>query len=197
VADRLRQVAVHDFDEVGVPEHPDGRRRQRTTEMWVRRALEYQRDGIDLLPAGQSPLGEVLTAPSAPLLDGIGVCLVDVADEARCERLARRDGARWAPCAAEAFLGWAAWHRGHARDPHHRPDVIVDGSWPSMEWRRWPEWTAGDPRWRTPLLDTTGQTVAASVNRVEQWIAEQREARRAGRLALSRDWVDETSVLKS
>src|SRR5690606_16668863 len=65
--------------------------------MWVRRALEYQRDGIDLLSAGQSPLGEVLTAPSAPLLDGIGVCLVDVADEARCERLARRDGARWAP----------------------------------------------------------------------------------------------------
>ncbi|WP_020659246.1 hypothetical protein [Amycolatopsis benzoatilytica] len=71
VADRLQRVAVHDFDEVGVPERPDHHWRHRTTELWVRRALEYQDCGIDLLLTGQSPLGEVLAAPSAPLLDGI------------------------------------------------------------------------------------------------------------------------------
>jgi hypothetical protein len=67
VGDRLRQIAVHDFDEVGVPERPDRRWRHRTTELWVRRALEYQDRGVDLLLTGQSPLGEVLAAPSAPL----------------------------------------------------------------------------------------------------------------------------------
>ena len=194
VADRLQRIAVHDFDEVGVPEHPDSLWRHRTTEMWVRRALEYQRSGIDLLLTGQSPLGEVLAVPSAPLLDGIGICLVDVTDEAQRDRLIKRDGERWDESATDAFLGWATWHRGHALDPRHRPDVIVNGSWPSMAWHRWTEWTAEDPRWRSHLLDTTGKTVATSVSHVEQWIAEQRDAHRSGRLALSRDWANETPI---
>ncbi|MFF3712946.1 hypothetical protein [Streptomyces phaeochromogenes] len=64
------------------------------TEMWVRRALEYQDRGVDLLLTGQSPLAEVLASPSAPLLDGIAVCLVDVSDEARRRRLTQRDSDR-------------------------------------------------------------------------------------------------------
>ncbi|RDI16757.1 hypothetical protein [Lentzea flaviverrucosa] len=94
VGDRLGRLAVHDFDEVGVPEGADRRWRQRTTEMWVRRALEHQDRGVDLLLTGQSPLGEVLAAPSAPLLDGIAVCLVDVSDEVRRSRLTARDASR-------------------------------------------------------------------------------------------------------
>lgn len=96
-ADRLARIAVHDFDELGVPEGADRHWRHRMTEMWVRRAVEYQDRGIDLLLSGQSPLGEVLAAPSAPLLDGIAVCLVDVADPARRARLAERDAGRWDP----------------------------------------------------------------------------------------------------
>jgi hypothetical protein len=166
--ERLRQVAVHDFDEVGVPERPDRHWRHRMTELWVLRALEYQERGVDLLLTGQSPLGEVLAVPSAPLLDGIAVCLVDVADEARRKRLAERDPGRWDAPAVDAFLGWAAWHRGHARDPRHRPEAIIGGGWPSMAWHRWTGWDAGDPRWRTQLLDTTDQPVGRSVDRVEQ-----------------------------
>lgn len=192
VADRLQRVAVHDFDEVGVPERPDRRWRHRMTEHWVRRALEYQDRGIDLLLTGQSPLGEVLAAPSAPLLEAIAVCLVDVADELRRDRLAARDAGRWDGSAVDAFLGWAAWHRGHARDPRHRPDVIITGSGSEMAWHRWAGWTAEDPRWRTHLLDTTGQPVATSVDQVERWVSEQREAHRAGQLALSRGWAQET-----
>ncbi|PCG85015.1 hypothetical protein CIB93_15985 [Streptomyces sp. WZ.A104] len=188
-ADRLRQIAVHDFDELGVPEGADLHWRHRMTEMWVRRALEYQDRGIDLLLTGQSPLGEVLAVPSAPLLDGIAVCLVDVADEVRCVRLAERDPGRWDAPAVDAFLGWAAWHRKHALDPRHRPDVVIDNSWPEMVWHRWIGWHAGDPRWRTQLLDTTDQPVTKSVDQVERWITAQRDAYQAGQLALSRGWA--------
>ncbi|MFK0280758.1 hypothetical protein ACIQVL_09840 [Streptomyces sp. NPDC090499] len=42
VADRLQQVAVHDFDKVGAPEHAHRQWRHRAAEHRVRRALEYQ-----------------------------------------------------------------------------------------------------------------------------------------------------------
>lgn len=41
--------------------------------------------------AGQSPLGEVLACPSAPALDGLAVCLMDVEDGERLRRLDARD----------------------------------------------------------------------------------------------------------
>jgi hypothetical protein len=188
-ASRLRRTVVHDFDELGVPAGADLHWRQRTTEMWVRRALEYQDRGADLLLTGQSPLGEVLAAPSAPLLDGIAVCLVDVADEVRRARLTERDPGRWDAPAVGAFLGWAAWHRQHALDPRHRPDVIIENSWPEMAWHRWTGWHPRDPRWRTQMLDTTDQPLATSVAQVERWITTQRDLDTAGQLALSRDWA--------
>lgn len=180
---------MHDFDELGVPKGVDRHWRHRMTEMWIRRALEYQERGIDLLLSGQSPLGEVLAAPSAPLLDGIAVCLVDVADPVRRTRLAERDPGRWDSPAVDAFLGWAEWHRKHALDPSHRPDVIIDDSWPEMAWRRWTAWNAGDLRWHTQLLDTTYRPVTESVDQVEQWITEQRDALQTGRLPLSHGWA--------
>ncbi|MGW6929529.1 hypothetical protein ACWGE0_05630 [Lentzea sp. NPDC054927] len=188
--DRLERVAVHDFDEVGVPEDADRHWRHRMNEMWVRRALEYQDRGVDLLLTGQSPLGEVLATPSAPLLDGIAVCLVDVSDEVRRSRLTMRDAGRWDARAVDAFLGWAAWHREHARNPRHRPDAIIGDSWPRMAWHRWTGWTAGDRRWCTDLVDTTDQPVAESADQVEQWVTRQRDALLSGRLALSRGWSD-------
>lgn len=174
LGERTRDLVVHDHDEVGVPENADTQWRNRTTELWVRRALEYQDRGLDLLLTGQSPLGEILASPSAPLLDGIAVCLVDVADDERRRRLARRDCDRWSPEAVDAFIGWSAWHRGHARDPRYRPEVIIDGSWPEMVWRRWSAWTKDDPRWSTYLLDTTGEPVERSVDALERWITANR-----------------------
>jgi hypothetical protein len=188
-ADRLAQIAVHDFDELGVPEGADLHWRHRMTEMWVRRALEYQERGIDLLLTGQSPLGEVLAVPSAPLLDGIAVCLVDVTDEVRRVRLAERDPGRWDAPAVDAFVGWAAWHRKHALDPRYRPDVVIGNSWPEMVWHRWTGWHAGDPRWSTQLLDTTDQPITKSVGQIEQWITERRDTHQAGRLALGNSWA--------
>lgn len=174
LGERTRDLVVHDHDEVGVPENADTQWRNRTTELWIRRALEYQDRGLDLLLTGQSPLGEILASPSAPLLDGIAVCLVDVADDERRRRLAGRDGDQWSPAAVDAFIGWSAWHRGHARDPRYRPEVIIDGSWPEMVWHRWSDWTKDDPRWSTYVLDTTGQPVERSVEDLESWIAANR-----------------------
>ncbi|MFD5436441.1 hypothetical protein ACFWJ4_30380 [Kitasatospora sp. NPDC127067] len=194
VGERLERVAVHDFDELGVPEGADRRWRNRMTERWVRRALEYQDCGVDLLLTGHSPMGEVLASPSAPLLDGIALCLVDVSDEVRRDRLTMRDSGRWDAPAVDAFLGWAAWHRRHAEDPRYRSDVIIDDSWHRMAWHRWTGWTADDRRWRTHLLDTTYQPVAESVDQVEHWVTEQRNALRSGCLPLSRGWSDRTAA---
>jgi molybdopterin-guanine dinucleotide biosynthesis protein len=190
LGDRLSGVAIHDHDEIGVPEDADTRWRNRTTEQWIRRALEYQNRGVDVVLTGQSPLGEILASPSAPQLDGIAVCLVHVADEERRRRLEQRDGGRWSPAVLDSFVGWGAWHRGHAEDPRYRPDVIIDGSWPDMAWDRWSAWTKEDPRWDTYLLDTTRRSQAQSVDELERWLVRQRSAHRAGQLALSKGWID-------
>jgi hypothetical protein len=144
--------------------------------------------GLDLLLTGQSPLGEILASPSAPGLDGIAVCLVDVADEERRRRLDRRDEGRWSPAALDAFAGWSAWHRGHAEDPQYRPEVVVDGSWDGMVWDRWSAWTKEDPRWDTYVLDTTGRSFAESRDDLEHWVMGRRRAHRSGQLALSEGW---------
>ncbi|MFE5629557.1 hypothetical protein [Streptomyces sp. NPDC056463] len=105
-------------------------------------------------------------------------------------RLALRDPGRWDAPAVDAFLGWAAWHRKHAEDPRHRPEVLMDGSGPEMAWHRWTGWTADDRRWSTHLLDTTDRPVPETVDQVEQWVTGQRAALRTGRLTLSRGWPD-------
>jgi hypothetical protein len=87
-------LAVHDFDEVGVPACADTASRQGANEEWVRRALSYQRDGIDLLLAGQTPVGEPIAGRSASRLDAVSACLLDCDDETRAARLQAR-GEGW------------------------------------------------------------------------------------------------------
>ncbi|MET7479338.1 hypothetical protein ABZT17_33945 [Streptomyces sp. NPDC005648] len=180
-ARRFPELAFHDVDESGAP-------RDAPSEFWVRRALECQERGTDLLVTGQAPLGEVLAAPSAPLLDGIAMCLVDVADDERRERLERRQPGTWDAPAVDAFLNWADWHRGHARDPRHRPEVLVESGRQGPAWHRWAGWVAGDPRWSVQVLDTTGRPIDRSVAAVEAWITDRRAARTAGLLPLGRGW---------
>lgn len=180
-ARRIPGLAVHDVDEPGAP-------RNAPSEDWIQRALDYERRGIDMLLAGQAPLGEILAAPSAPLLEGIAVCLVDVADDVRRERLEQRQPGLWDAQAIEAFLNWAAWHRGHAADPLYQPELLLTGSREGEAWHRWTTWGAEDPRWATPVLDTTHEPVEQCVHRIEAWITERREALRDGHLPLRRGW---------
>lgn len=172
----LERLAVHDFDEVGVPAGADLRWRHEALEGWVRRALAYQDEGVDLLLTGQSPLGEVLATPSAVRLDGIAACLLDVADGERLRRLNERDPGRWDEATTQRFIGWAAWHRGHARDPRYRPEVLTDGGWDQMRWARWADWHAGDPRWLVPTVDTTDRSITDAAAELRHWIETVRQA---------------------
>jgi hypothetical protein len=187
-------LVVHDFDEIGVPEGADTRWRQRSMEEWIRRVLRYQARGVDVLLAGQSPLGEVLASPSATGLDGIAACLMDVDDQVRWQRLEQRDPGKWNRAAKRSFLGWARWHRGHARDPRHRPEVITAAGYERMRWARWSDWTSADHRWAVRVIDTTGRAVEQSATEIRQWIADARSEWAAGQLALGPDWVADSAT---
>jgi len=147
VLDELRDrnvgLAIHDFDEIGVPVEADTAWRHRADEEWVRRALECQADGRDVLLAGQTPFGELLATPSALRLEAVSACLIDCEDATRESRLAVRGGS----ADLQAFAAWAEWMRRHASDPRWRQDVIRHPETESdMQWSRWAEWDASDPR---------------------------------------------------
>jgi hypothetical protein len=118
----VTDLAFHDFDEIGVAPGADAAWRRRANEEWVRRALGYQSQGIDLLLAGQTPIREFLEAPSAPLLEAISACLLDCDDETRIARLRARRPEWLARSAGELqdYLNWAEWLRSHARERHLR-----------------------------------------------------------------------------
>ena len=174
---RVPELAIHDFDEVGVPPGADTAWRHRANEEWVRRALDYQTEGTDLLLAGQTPFGELLATPSAPLLEAISACLLDCDDDTRVARLQAR-GPEWLARTAGAlqdYLDWAEWMRRHASDPSWRLDVIRDKATEGeMDWTRWSTWTADNPRWRVRVIDTSTAPMEHVANELAQWIAEER-----------------------
>lgn len=178
----LPALAVHDSDEIGIPSDADTAWRQSTLERWVQFALEHQTRGVDVVVAGQSPLGEVLAAPSVPQLEAVAICLLDVEDDVRRHRLQERDGGWWDAAAVEAFVGWGRWHREHAVDPQARPEVITTQGWPAMGWERWTGWRRGDSRWSCPVVDTTSTSPKVTAARVLAWVTECRRAARVGAL---------------
>jgi hypothetical protein len=180
---RIAHLAIHDFDEIGVPPGADTAWRHRANEQWVHRALEYQEEGTDLLLAGQTPFGELLAAPSAPRLDAISACLIDCDDETRVARLQARGPDWFAQTAADLqdHLSWAAWMRDHAADPSRRTGVIRhDATEDEMRWSRWSGWTAADPRWRVRMVDTTALPVEQVAATLVEWIEEERALVRSG-----------------
>jgi hypothetical protein len=168
-------LVVHDFDEAGVPSGAGAAWRQRTLDSWVRRAADYELAGLDVLLAGQSPLGEVLAAPSAPTVSGLSVCLLDVADEIRRTRLRGRDDTGWSSGQIEAFERWGRWHRGHAVDPTHEPEVITEAGWDAMRWDRWSEWSTPDPRWAVTTIDTSELSVPDTAAAIRIWVSASRK----------------------
>ena len=174
---RLERLAIHDFDEVGVPAGADLGWRHRANEQWVVRALEYESEGVDLLLAGQTPMGELLATPSASRLEAISACLLDVDDATREARLRAR-GREWLSQAGGSlpdYLNWAGWMRDHAADPRSRVEVIRRGAaWSEMQWSRWSGWQTGDPRWRVRVIDTSASPVGEVAQELVDWISDER-----------------------
>ena len=187
LAASVADLEPHDVDELGVPRGASRRWRQEATEAWTRRVIASA--ARDTLIASQTPLGEWLAVPSATALEGIAVCLLDVSDQIRAERLRRRREAI-APGRIQLrhLLAWAAWHRSHAADPQWRQDVIQQGAWERMRWERWRHWQRGDHRWDVLRLDTSVAPVEDTVEQLARWIVERRSAQSAGTLALSGRW---------
>jgi hypothetical protein len=182
-ARRVTHLAVHDFDEIGVPPGADTAWRHRANEQWVRQALVYQDEGSDLLLAGQTPFGELLATPSAPRLEAISACLLDCDDQTLLARLRAR-GPEWLARTAgelQDYLAWAAWMREHAADPSWRPEVIRhEATEDEMRWSRWSGWTAADPRWRVRVIDTSARPVEQVAARLVEWVEEVRALVRSG-----------------
>jgi hypothetical protein len=168
---RLDGVSVHDFDEIGVPAQPTRRWRHDANERWLLRALEAERRDTDLLVAGQTPLGELLAAPSASRVRVRG-CLLDCDDDTRRARLSER-GSGWLRHAGGTLadhLAWGAWMRAHAADPLDRLDVIrgEEGlEWDWLEQRDLREW------WPVPVIPST-QPTGLVEERVAEWVAHER-----------------------
>ena len=165
LASRLPNVALHDFDEVGVPAGADKVWRQRTTEAWLSRGLENEARGRSTMICGGAVLGEILACPSAPAATRLAVCFLDCSDLARIDRMKSRG----AHGATQDTLNWAAWQRVHVVDPQWRPDVITGDAAPEMRFQRWAEWQRGDARWRAQVLDTTPLTVLQVSAEVAAW----------------------------
>jgi hypothetical protein len=183
VRGRVAGLAVHDFDEIGVPPGADPAWRHRADERWVRRAIDYQSEGTDLLLAAQTPFGELLAAPSAPRLEAISACLLDCDDETRVARLHARGPAWFARTkgALDDSMQWAAWMRGHAADPSWRTEVIRHRSTEDdMRWERLEAWRAGDTRWRVRVIDSSPLSVEEVGNRLIEWIGSERALLRSG-----------------
>lgn len=191
VRGRIGDLAIHDFDEIGVPSHADMTWRQRSNEVWIARAIEYQVRGVDLLLAGQTPIGELLASPSASSLEAISACLIDCDDETRVARLyGRGPQSERSGGDLDAYLAWAEWMRRHADDPRWRPDVIREGAAEDLHWGRWSDWRRGDPRWRVHVVDTTTHPVEDVAMRLCAWIDEERALVRSGTHPLQ-GWADD------
>lgn len=187
-----RHLAIHDFDEIGIPPYPTRRFRHEANETWVRMALDYQAQGFDLLLAGQTPFGELLATPSAPLLDGLSACLLDCDDTTRASRLRERGPEWWAKQAGDLtdYLNWAAWMRRHVEDPRWMPEVMKEDGSPEMRWERWTDWRAGDPRWCIRVIDTSNTPVERVADALWAWIEEERALVDAGTHPLVR-WAND------
>jgi hypothetical protein len=195
LCERVTDLALHDFDEIGVPPEVDIAWRHRADEEWVRRALDYQAEGTDLLLTGQTPLGELLAAPSAPKLNAISACLIDCDDATRVKRLQAR-GPEWFDRTASDLaehLAWAGWMRSHAADPTWQTDVIHDRTTDrEMQWSRWSSWRPNDPRWRVHVIDASALPVDKVAADLANWIEEERALVRSGVHPLTGAVVDDS-----
>ena len=110
--------------------------------------------------------GEVLAAPSAPLVD-IAVCLLDVREPAQRERLRRRGDSEEF---FERHVAFADWMRQHALDPRHMTHVLSTDGWSEMRWSR----LTGIPgdEWRISIIDGSDMTRTEANQAALQWVTE-------------------------
>jgi len=161
IAEELaQQVRAVELTQIAGPPTYERGWRQRAVEEVVQVALAEQEAGRHLLLVGDPvPPAEVLAAPSADRLDAFAACFLDCGPEEQERRLRERgDPEELLP----HHLAFTEWMREHARDPHHRLEVI-DAGWEEMRWERLPA------DWEVAEIDTTELSPAEAAEEVLAW----------------------------
>jgi hypothetical protein len=167
LARQLPDFTVHDFADLGVPENPDARWRQETTELWLRTYIEkHQPQGRHAVVSGEAILGEILCSPSIDQVDAFHACLLDCDDVTRVDRLRARG--TYGP--NMQILCWAAFLRVHAVDPGWCPEVIQASEPSIMSWEQWTKCQRGDAVWQQKVIDTSRLTLEELAAEIAKWI---------------------------
>lgn len=127
-----KDAAVFDFDDIGVPPHPDAGWRQQSTERWIEKLRTLDHDVVILL--GQMVPGEIVAANAARDMNNFQIILLDCDDAIRVQRLTHKDHQMHRH---QSTLNWASWLRMHCVDPQWEPDVITKHGIESMHFDRW------------------------------------------------------------
>jgi hypothetical protein len=167
LARQLPDFAVHDFADLGVPENPDARWRQETTELWLRAYIEkHQPQGRHVVVSSEAIFGEILCSPSIDQVDAFHACLLDCDDVTRVDRLRTRG--TYGP--NMQILCWAAFLRVHAVDPGWCPEVIQASEPSIVRWERWTKRQRGDAVWQQEVIDTSRLTLEKLAVEIAKWI---------------------------
>jgi hypothetical protein len=167
LACQLPDFALHDFADLGVPDNPDARWRQETTELWLRTYIDkHQPQGRHAVVSGEAIFGEILCSPSIDQVDAFHACLLDCDDVTRVDRLRTRG--TYGP--NMQILCWAAFLRVHAVDPGWCPEVIQASEPSIMRWERWTKRQRGDAVWQQEVIDTSRLTLEKLAVEIAKWI---------------------------
>jgi hypothetical protein len=141
---------------------------------------------LDIVHAGQSPLGELLACPIATHFEGMAACLLDCDDAVRIRRLKSRGGQTTS--SQIHVLRWAAWMRRHAVDPKFQQGVLLEEGAGELNWERWTGWSRTDPRWQVAVIDSSDAEPSQIAQVLTSWMEGARQLLLQGRLPLARGW---------
>ena len=161
-------IAVYDFDDIGVPEGADKKWRQESTEKWLQKLLSDSKDACLL---GQIVLGEILACPSAKQIGKINFCLLDVSDFERIQRLKKRNTYG----ADQNMLNWSSWLRMHHQDPQWMQHVLKENCWDNLVFSAWDHLVHWDNTGFIKIFDTTRLTVDQVAESIANWIIQKND----------------------
>lgn len=156
-------IAVYDFDNIGVPKNADKKWRQESTEKWIKKLLS---EGKNACLLGQIVLGEILSSPSAKHMNKINFCLLDVSDFERIQRLKKRNTYG----ADQSMLNWSAWLRMHHQDPTWPVDVIQESAASIMDFSRLNQLANYHDIANILILNTTDLSLKKVAEKIADWI---------------------------
>jgi hypothetical protein len=156
-------IAVYDFDDIGVPEGADKKWRQESTEKWLQKLLS---DGKNACLLGQIVLGEILACPSAKQIGKINFCLLDVSDFERIQRLKKRNTYG----ADQNILNWSSWLRMHHKDLQWMQHVLKENCWDGLFFSAWDQLVSWDNTASVKIIDTTELSLSEVATNVAKWI---------------------------